>query len=50
MPVPDIDLRCCDVADMLASLPAGCASLVMADPPWDYENWSGKKNGAAAAY
>lgn len=31
-----IDLRCCDTAEMLASLPDGCASLVIADPPWDY--------------
>lgn len=31
-----IDLRCCDTAEMLASLPDGCADLVVADPPWDY--------------
>jgi N6-adenosine-specific RNA methylase IME4 len=46
----DIDLRNQDVSDMLASLPDGCAPLVHADPPWDYENWSDTKNGAARAY
>lgn len=46
----DIDLRCQDVSDVLASLPDGCASLVHADPPWGYENWTDTKNGASAAY
>lgn len=31
-----IDLRCCDVDDMLRSLPGGCADVVHADPPWNY--------------
>lgn len=30
-----IDLRCCDVVEMLESLDAP-ADLVVADPPWDY--------------
>lgn len=35
-PVPDrIDLRCCDVADVLASRDEP-ADLVVADPPWSY--------------
>jgi hypothetical protein len=33
-----IDLRNEDVTDMLASLPDGCAPLVHADPPWQYDN------------
>jgi hypothetical protein len=36
VPAPLIDLRCCDVADLLASLPDQAAHLVIADPPWDY--------------
>ena len=35
-PLPDcIDLRNVDAAEMLASVPAGSADLVIADPPWD---------------
>jgi site-specific DNA-methyltransferase (adenine-specific) len=33
-----IDLRNEDVTAMLASLPDGCAPLVHADPPWQYDN------------
>lgn len=33
---PSIDLRCCDVREMLASVRG--ARLVVADPPWTYEN------------
>jgi hypothetical protein len=33
---PRIDLRCCSVEGLLASLPNGAAHLVIADPPWDY--------------
>lgn len=33
---PQIDLRLCDVADLLDSLPDHAAHLVIADPPWDY--------------
>lgn len=36
-----IDLRCCDTAEMLASLPDGCADLVIEDPPWDYVQATG---------
>lgn len=33
---PSIDLRCCDVREMLASVRG--ARLVVADPPWTYSN------------
>jgi N6-adenosine-specific RNA methylase IME4 len=32
----DIDLRCCDVAEMIADLPDGCASAIHSDAPWRY--------------
>ena len=35
-PPPSIDLRCCDVREMLASVRG--ARLVVADPPWTYDN------------
>lgn len=34
--VPDIDLRCCDVAEVLAECRG--ARLVHADPPWSYDS------------
>lgn len=34
----DIDLRCCDAGELLASLPDGGASLVMLDAPWSYSD------------
>ena len=41
--VPGIDLRCCDVAQVLASVHPGSVSLVVADPPWDlYQREPGK--------
>lgn len=43
-------LECCDVQALMDSLPDGCADLVIADPPWDYQNWGDTKNGAASAY
>ena len=33
--VPGIDLRCCDVAEVLATVEPGAVDLVVADPPWD---------------
>lgn len=47
--VVEIDLRCGDVLDMLRSLPTGCAPLVMADPPWAYDN-SGVRGAASNHY
>lgn len=41
-----IDLRCCDVADMLCQLP-GPPALVVADPPWSYRN---SQNGRASEH
>jgi N6-adenosine-specific RNA methylase IME4 len=32
----EVDLRCQDVRAMIASLPDGCAALVLADPNWLY--------------
>jgi len=32
--VPGIDLRCCDVGDLLAEVEAEAVALVVADPPW----------------
>lgn len=37
-PPPSIDLRCCDVREMLASVRG--ARLIVADPPWTYDNAS----------
>jgi N6-adenosine-specific RNA methylase IME4 len=34
--VNDIDLRCCDVRDLLADVEPGSVALVHADPPWTY--------------
>ena len=31
-------------------LPSGRYRVVLADPPWSYQNWTDKKNGAAAAH
>jgi len=36
--VPGIDMRCCDVAEVLAEVETGSVSLVVADPPWDIYN------------
>lgn len=42
-PLPrEIDLRCCDTVEMMASLPDGCADLVLSDPPWDYVQSTGE--------
>jgi N6-adenosine-specific RNA methylase IME4 len=43
-------LLCCDTAEMLAQLPPLSASFIHADPPWDYQNWTDTKQGAASAY
>ena len=48
-----IDLRCCDVADLLADIEPGSVAAVIADPPWAFD--SGRcgatgKSGAAAQY
>jgi len=41
-PVHGIDLRCCDVAEVLADVEPGAVSLVVADPPWSqYQNAPG---------
>ena len=32
----DIDLRCCDVRDLLADVEPGSVAGVIADPPWKY--------------
>ncbi len=42
-----IDLRCGDTAEMLASLPDGCADLVIADPPWLYRQSIGNTPASA---
>lgn len=34
---PGIDLRCADIADVLASLPPDSVDLVFSDPPWEYD-------------
>lgn len=41
-PPPDIDLRCCDAREMLASVRG--ARLVIADPPWRYAREAGVAN------
>lgn len=41
-----IDLRCCDVADLLESMQEP-ADLVVADPPWKYAN---NQNGRASEH
>lgn len=45
----DVDLRCCDVTEMLRSLAPASAALVVADPPWHYDN-SGTRGAAANHY
>lgn len=42
---PDIDLRCCDVRDLVRD--ARGATLVHADPPWGYHNAPGVANPEA---
>lgn len=44
-----IDLRCCDTAEMMASLDEGCADLVICDPPWSYVQEHGE-TGAGSHY
>ncbi len=44
---PGIDLRCCDVAEILAE--SRGARLVMADPPWVYNN-TGTEGAACQEY
>jgi DNA modification methylase len=39
-----IDLRCADVADVLASIEAESVDLVVADPPWDLYQMPGHDN------
>ena len=39
---PGIDLRCCDVREMLASVRG--ARLIVADPPWIYAREAGVAN------
>jgi len=41
-PIPGIDLRCCDVAEILAE--ARGARLIHADPPWRYAREAGGAN------
>lgn len=41
-PPPTIDLRCCDVVEMLASVRG--ARLIHADPPWQYAREAGVAN------
>jgi hypothetical protein len=41
-PPAGIDLRCCDVAEVLAEVTG--AALVMADPPWQYSESPGVAN------
>lgn len=41
---PSIDLRCCDVREMLASVRG--ARLIVADPPWQYSEGSAGKGMA----
>ena len=44
---PSIDLRCCDVREMLASVRG--ARLIVADPPWQYNN-AGVRGNADSEY
>ena len=46
--VPGIDLRCCDVAEILAE--ARGARLVHADPPWRYSQEPGDANPDAGGH
>lgn len=47
--VPGINLRCCDVADVLAEVEPGSVSLVVADPPWSqYIQQAGQADPSAA--
>lgn len=39
--VPGIDLRCCGVAELLASGDCAGAGLIVADPPWQYHQAPG---------
>jgi hypothetical protein len=45
--IEGIDLRCCDTAEMMASVEG--ASLVVADPPWTYAN-AGTRGAAGNHY
>ena len=45
---PGIDLRCCDVAEILTECRG--ARLVMADPPWVYEHKANSDHGGAATH
>lgn len=35
---------------MTPELPEGPFDVILADPPWNYQNWSEKKNGAASSH
>ncbi len=44
---PEIDLRCCDVTELIADLRDQEASLVIADPPWTHTGADGTLTGSA---
>ena len=49
LPAPEgIDLRCADVADVIASLPNDSIDLAFFDPPWEYDQRVGG-NGPAVS-
>jgi len=47
--VNDIDLRCCDVRDLLADVEPGSVAGVVSDPPWAYAN-DANSGGVGALY
>lgn len=48
--VSSIDLRCADIGAVIKTVAPESVALVVADPPWDYQNWTDAKQGAAAHY
>jgi hypothetical protein len=47
--VNDIDLRCCDVRDLLADVEPGSVAGVIADPPWRYQGDTSGGSGSSGA-
>ena len=45
----DIDLRCCDVRDLLADVEPGSVAGVIADPPWRYQGDTSGGSGSSGA-
>lgn len=43
----DIDLRCCDVRDLLADVEPGSVAGVIADAPWPYDNGTSGGSGTS---